>query len=60
MKLIFKDNETMWIIDRSETEPDVDGCTTLLVSNNFNPVSSENEGVTTFKTLSEVQAEIAP
>lgn len=60
MKLIFKDNGIMWIIDRSEIEPDVDGCTSVIVPNTFNPVASENEGVTTFKTLSEVQAEIAP
>lgn len=60
MKLIFKDTGIMWIIDRSETEPDVDGCTSLIVPNTFNPIASEVEGVTTFKTLSEVQSEIAP
>ncbi len=59
MKLIFKDTGVLWIIDRSETEPDVDGCTSLIVADDFNPVASENEGVTTFKTLSEVQSEIA-
>lgn len=60
MKLIFKDTGVMWIIDRSETEPGVAGCTSLTVADDFNPVASENEGVTTFKTLSEVQSEIAP
>jgi len=59
MKLIFKENGMMWIIDRSESEPDVDGCTSLIVSNDFNPVASEDEGITAFKTLTEVQSEIA-
>ena len=60
MKIIFKDTGVMWIIDRSETEPDVAGCNTLIVPNTFNPIASESEGITIFKTLSEVQIEIAP
>lgn len=60
MKLIFRDTGTLWIIDRSETEPDVAGCTSLIVATDFDPIASENEGVTTFKTLSQVQSEIAP
>tara|TARA_R110000787_G_C13165196_1_gene420053 strand:+ start:130 stop:312 length:183 start_codon:yes stop_codon:yes gene_type:complete len=60
MKIIFKDTGVMWIIDRSETEPDVAGCTNIIIPNTFNPIASESEGVTTFKTLSEVQLEIAP
>lgn len=59
MKLIFKADGNLWIINRSESEPDVEGCTSLIVPNTFNPIASEVEGVETFKTLSEVQSEIA-
>ena len=58
MKLIFKPEGTLWIVNRSESEPDVEGCTSLIVDNSFNPVASENEGVAVYKTLSEVQAEL--
>lgn len=59
MKLIFKPDGGLWIINRSESEPDVDDCTSLIVSNDFNPIASEVEGVATYKTLAQVQAELA-
>ena len=59
MKLIFKPDGALWIINRSESEPDVEGCTSLIVSNAFNPIESEVEGVSIYKTLVQVQTELA-
>lgn len=58
MKLIFKPEGTLFVINRSESEPDVNGCISLIVDNSFNPIASENEGVVVYKTLSEVQSEL--
>lgn len=62
MKLLFRSNGTLWIVDRSEREEDVEGCVSILAPNDFNVISSSevvNDSlVETFKTLTETQAEL--
>lgn len=58
MKLIFRDNGVLWIVNKDESHKDVDGCTTVIVPSSFDPVKREHEGVLTYKTLDEVRADI--
>lgn len=62
MKLIFKDSGVLWIIDRSETHEDVDGCVSIVAPKGFSPiketVEKEGQPVDVYKTLEEVQTEL--
>jgi hypothetical protein len=63
MKLIFKDEGYPWIIDKKGNHPEVEGCLSITVPEGFNLIASEkvveDELVRTYKTLPEIQAELA-
>jgi hypothetical protein len=62
MKIIFKPDGVMWIIDQSGTHEDVTGCTSIVVPHGFVPVAKEikhENGLTVvYKTLAQVSAEV--
>jgi hypothetical protein len=62
MKLIFNADGTLWIISRNGRHPDVDGCTSVLVGNDFEYVKErqmlEFDEKVIYKTLDEVHEEL--
>lgn len=62
MKLIFRNDGTLWVIDRAEREPDVDGCTSVIAPAGYDPVTQTqiiNDDIdVSYKTLDTVMAEL--
>lgn len=62
MKLIFKPDGTLWIISKSGSHPDVSGCESIVVDNEFDYVKerqkSEFDEKLTYVTFDEVKAKL--
>lgn len=62
MKLIFKPNGALWIIDNAGRHPDVEGYESIIAPQEFGPIKQQTETedgvVTVYKTLDEVKAEL--
>lgn len=62
MKLIFKPDGTLWIIDNSGRHKDVAGHESVVAPQEFDPVKQQTDTedgvVTVYKTLDEVKSEL--